>query len=45
MTSLAHFEKLAGTIALPGLAVIDGKLGRERERRRPSTTSRRATAE
>ncbi len=26
MTSLAHFEKLAGTIALPHLAVIDGHL-------------------
>ncbi|MFN0217481.1 MAG: aldehyde dehydrogenase [Hyphomicrobium sp.] len=26
MTSLAHFEALAGAIALPGLAVIDGKL-------------------
>ncbi len=26
MTSLAHFEKLAGSIKLPTLAVIDGKL-------------------
>jgi len=26
MTSLAHFEKVAGTIALPGKAVIDGAL-------------------
>lgn len=26
MTSLAHFEKVAGSIALPGKAVIDGQL-------------------
>jgi 4-(gamma-glutamylamino)butanal dehydrogenase len=26
MTSLAHFEKLAGTLSLPGKAVIDGRL-------------------
>lgn len=26
MTSLAHFEKVAGSIALPGKAVIDGEL-------------------
>ena len=26
MTSLAHFEALAGAVKLPGLAVIDGKL-------------------
>lgn len=26
MTSLQHFEKLAGTIKLPNLAVVDGKL-------------------
>ncbi|MGQ0457706.1 MAG: aldehyde dehydrogenase [Hyphomicrobium sp.] len=26
MTSLAHFEQLAGAMKLPGLAVIDGKL-------------------
>ena len=25
MTSLAHFEKIAGALALPGKAVIDGQ--------------------